>query len=106
MLARSTVLKLAKEFVSDLKSHGLAPKRAILFGSYAKGLANEHSDIDLAIWADQFSGCRPQDIDLIIPAKKKFTHLLEVHTFHSTETENTNPFVGEIVRTGISINIE
>ena len=106
MLARSAVLKLAKGFINELKSRGLAANRAVVFGSYAKGVANEQSDIDLAIWADEFSGCQAEDIELIIPIKKNFSHLLEVHTFHSTETEHTNPFVGDIVRTGIAIQIE
>ncbi len=105
MFARSTVIKISKEFIADLKTRGFAPSRAILFGSYAKGIAHENSDIDLAVWDDKFSGCLPADIELIIPSKKKFHHLLEVHTFHSADSKSTNPFIGEIERTGIAIPI-
>ncbi len=105
MFARSTVIKISKEFVDELKKQGFSPNRAILFGSYAKGVAHEHSDIDLAVWDDRFSGCLPADIELIIPSKKKFHTSLEVHTFHTSESTNTNPFIGEIERTGIAIPI-
>src|SRR5437870_3938136 len=105
MFNRSTAIKISKEFVVELKKQGFSPNRAILFGSYAKGIAHEHSDIDLAVWDDRFSGCLPADIELIIPAKKKFHPLLEVQTFHSSENKSTNPFIGEIERTGITIPV-
>ena len=105
MFTRSSAIKISEQFLSELKKHGFSPSRAILFGSYAKGLAHQHSDIDLAVWDDRFSGCLPLDIELINPAKRLFHPLLEVHTFNSSETVKSNPFIGEVEKTGISIPI-
>ena len=77
----------------------------LLFGSIVKGKARKHSDINVAIWDNKFTGSRPADIEKIISIKVKYPGL-ELHTFHSSDTKETNPFIGEILKRGIPIKTE
>jgi uncharacterized protein len=103
MFTRKAVREITTGFITELKAKGFSPTKAILFGSYAKGRPHEHSDIDLAIWDEKFTGCLPLDIELLHDAKRKFHPLLEVHTFHTSDTLDTNPFIGEILKNGIAL---
>jgi hypothetical protein len=47
---------------------------------------------------------KTEQIKLIVPSKK-VVPTLEMPTFHSDETKQTNPFIGEIERTAIVIPI-
>lgn len=104
MFTRKAVKKIASAYIQELKRHGYNPKRAILFGSYAKGNPHKDSDIDLAIWDEKFTGCLPQDVETLVRVHKiKTPPLLELHTFHADENEHTNPFIGEVLKHGIPI---
>ncbi|MEK6782476.1 MAG: nucleotidyltransferase domain-containing protein [Bacteroidota bacterium] len=105
MFTRKAVAKVVEGFIAELKSKGYNPTQAILFGSYAKGSPQEHSDIDLAVWDDKFSGCLPEDIENMIKLKVKKPVLLELHTYHSSETVDSDPFIGEILSHGIPIKV-
>jgi uncharacterized protein len=80
-------------------------KEAYLFGSYVSGNAEKYSDIDLAIVSDKFEGSRFFD------KRKLFKYLLnsstdvELHPFRPEDFNEDNPFVKEIIRTGIKINL-
>lgn len=45
---------IIREYISKLFSLGIGVERVILFGSYAKGLAREDSDIDLIVVSKDF----------------------------------------------------
>ncbi|MDL5048761.1 nucleotidyltransferase domain-containing protein [Oscillatoria amoena NRMC-F 0135] len=106
MFTRKAVEEITSGFLAELKKRGFKPTKAILFGSYAKGTPHEHSDIDLAVWDDQFTGCLPIDIEQLHDVKRKFHPLLEIHTFHSSESEDTNPFIAEILKNGVAVRIQ
>jgi uncharacterized protein len=105
MFTRSAIREITVGFIEELKQEGFHPTRAVLFGSYAKGRPHEYSDIDLAVWDERFSGCGPIDIELLHTAKRKFPPLLEIHTFHSGDSVDTNPFIGEILKYGIDVPV-
>jgi predicted nucleotidyltransferase len=104
MFTRATAIKQSRQFLADLKAFGLNPKRAILFGSIAKGRQHELSDIDLAVWDASFTGVLGIDYEKILPVLRPYM-MLELHTFHPDETPENNPFIGEIVKTGIEIQV-
>jgi predicted nucleotidyltransferase len=104
MFTRRALKITIQEFILELKNKGFNPSKVVLFGSYAKGRPHEHSDIDLAIWDDKFTGCIPQDVESLIKMKVKFPTLLELHTYHSSETVDSDPFIGEIEKHGILID--
>ncbi len=98
MLTKKKIEQRITKLLLDLILAEINPTKVMLFGSYAKGLATDQSDMDLAVWAEQFTGYRSNDIERISPIISKYP-LLELHPFKANET--TNPFIEEILQTGI-----
>lgn len=94
-----------KNLMADLRHVGYNPTRAMLFGSVAKGTATSLSDIDVALWAPQFVGCTPIDYEPILPVLRNYKRL-ELHTFHADENAQNNPFIEEIEKHGIEIEMQ
>ncbi len=78
-------------------------KGVYLFGSYAKGNAHKYSDIDLALVSDNFEGSRFFDKKRINEFLVKTTTDFEIHPYKTEESTEDDPFVAEILRTGIKI---
>jgi uncharacterized protein len=102
--SRSDVNRIVEEVLLLVTSE-FPLKEAYLFGSYIQGTAGKYSDIDLAIVSDKFEGSRFFD-------KKKLNKFLlrsstdvELHPFRPEDFTEDNPFVKEIIRTGIKLNI-
>jgi uncharacterized protein len=98
-------LKTAREFIASIVASGFPLKKAILFGSYASNKQREGSDIDLALIADEFIGVGYFDLKYFVGikvSKTKFTPI-EAHTFNTDYFLAGDPFVQEIVRTGITL---
>ncbi len=80
-----------------------------LFGSYAKGNPREESDIDIAILSEDFEGVRLNDRSMIskIIIRETFPNLvftdIEIHPYKTEDFTKDDPFVAEILRTGIRI---
>lgn len=104
MVARRTAINWIAALLNDLKAVGYDPKQVVLFGSVANGNQHEHSDVDVAIWDERFTGCKTFDYEAIKRILTKYT-LLELHTFHTSDTPETNPWAGEILRTGIKLDL-
>jgi len=104
MFTRKTALKQANNFIDDLKKFGLSPTRAVLFGSIAKGKQHALSDIDLAVWEPSFTGALGIDYERIMPVLRPYMKL-ELHTFNGEDTAENNPFVNEIIKTGIELTV-
>ncbi len=97
---------IIRSYIKILTDNEFPLKRAFLFGSYAKGTAQEWSDIDLAIVSDFFEGNRMKDRSKIRRFTIRASHDLEVLPFSSDSfNEKEDPFVAEIIRTGIEIPI-
>lgn len=104
MVTIRTAKKKIKDLVTDLRDAGFDPSRAVLFGSVARQSAHAWSDIDVAIWDHQFMGSTPFDYEVIVKVLKKYPRF-EVHTFNSKETAESNPFIQEIEKAGIEIDL-
>lgn len=75
----------------------------ILFGSYAKGMQNEDSDIDIAIVSSDFKDMI-EDGAKLIGLTWKIDTRIEPHPITTEDYEKTsNPFVKEIIDTGIKV---
>jgi predicted nucleotidyltransferase len=81
-------------------------ERVVLFGSYAKGVATEQSDIDICFFLSSFGNRRRVDIikDLLGLMRNYRGVYFEPTVFPSAEIYNDNPFVKEILRTGVEVN--
>ncbi len=53
-----SVIGVVRRYLAVLPSLGIHARRAVLFGSFARGKADEYSDIDLIVIAPEFDGSR------------------------------------------------
>jgi len=102
MYSKKDLSNLINELLNSIKSE-INIKGVYLFGSYAKGNANEYSDIDLALVSDDFEGSRFYDKKRINKYLIKTTTDFQIHPFKTKEFTDDNPFVAEILRTGVRI---
>jgi predicted nucleotidyltransferase len=80
--------------------------KAVLYGSYAKGNASRWSDVDICFFSKAFEDRRDVDVivDLLGLARKYNPDIcFEPNVFPTSELENDNPFVKEVLRTGREI---
>ncbi len=98
-------LKIATALISILKEHQIKLSSAILFGSHTKGTASPWSDIDLALVSEDFSGIPFYDRQKLNPFILQVSSSLEIHPFRPEEFTTDNPFVAEIIQTGIPVPV-
>ena len=96
-----TVSKTVTDYVADVKN-AMPIDRAFLFGSHASGTATEHSDIDVCFFSRSFENLPSIDImTRLFRLTRKYKGIdIEPRGFPTSELENDNPFVKEILRTG------
>ena len=98
-----SIINKIKRFIHELESDRLHIKEVYLFGSYAKNQVHEWSDIDLAVVSDDFTGNRMIDYDKFVDAILAVDRSIEPIPFKTEDFIIGNPFVNEIIRTGIRI---
>ena len=101
----TSVIDVTRSYVDEVRSVYPVDK-AILYGSYAKGTADKHhSDIDICFFLNSYDGKERMDILIeLLGIKRKYKDAyFEPTVFPASELENDNPFVKEIVRTGVEI---
>jgi len=76
-----------------------------IYGSYAKGLSNEDSDIDVAVVSNSFSDDTYENTVRLMQLRRKIDFRIEPHPFRLDDFDLCNPYVKEIVDTGIKINL-
>jgi len=57
-MVEETVIGAGKRYLAGLHAFGIRASKAVLFGSFAQGQADEWSDIDLIVIAPEFDGPR------------------------------------------------
>ncbi len=103
MLTKRALNNLLIAFGNDLSASGIIPEKLLLFGSYANGGVHAYSDIDIAVWSNQFTGDVMADFEKAKPVLKKYP-LVQAKLYPSFADENNfDPFIGEIKRTGITV---
>ena len=105
MLTQKTVVTAIKKLSDEIRQSGLQLKRVILYGSYAKNTQHEWSDIDVAFVADEFKNIGFEDVKLFVKQLVKYPELnISPRTYNTKDfTLDKDPFVEEILRTGIEI---
>jgi predicted nucleotidyltransferase len=97
------VKKIVKIYADEVRQV-LPVAKVFLYGSYAKGTATEHSDVDICFFLTNLD-----DEDCIDVLKKllnlshKYNLYIEPNVFEVSDLYNDNPFVKEVLRTGIEI---
>ena len=91
----------------QLAAKELRLEAVYLFGFTARGNrgnAHEWSDIDLAIVSPDFTGDSFEDSQKLFPYLLQVDTAIEVHTFRPSDFTSTNPFIKEIITTGIRVH--
>jgi predicted nucleotidyltransferase len=57
-MVEGSVVTLVKRYLSALPEYGIHARKAVLFGSFARGQSHEWSDIDLIVIAPEFDATR------------------------------------------------
>jgi predicted nucleotidyltransferase len=97
------VTQLCRQYADDVR-RAMPVDKAVLFGSYAKGTADEMSDIDICFFLDNYGGKRRMDIMVeLFGLTRPYDAFFEPIVFETSEIENDNPFVKEVLRTGREI---
>lgn len=100
-MVNSEILKNIKSFLT-LIPENLGLREAYLFGSYAKGLEKESSDVDVALVFDRIEDFFQMQQELR-KLRRKVDLRIEPHPLKSQDFNSQNPFAKEIQETGILI---
>ena len=97
------VRREAKRYADEVRRK-LPVDKAFLFGSYAKGTADELSDVDVAFFIKDFGGKTRYEIGAeLLRLTHNYDAYLEPLVFPSSEIVRGNPFVNEILHMGQEI---
>ena len=100
------VTQVCRQYADDVR-RTLPVDKVMLFGSYAKGTATPQSDVDICFFLDNYGSKTGLDIlqDLLGLTKGYGSKgiFFEPLVFETSELQNDNPFVKEILRTGREI---
>jgi len=97
-----TAYKIVKKYINFLRTNNLNVERAYLFGSYAKGIVNEDSDIDIAIVFKDLQDGFDMQVQLM-KLRRKIDTRIEPHPFKESDFNLSNPLASEILNTGLQI---
>jgi predicted nucleotidyltransferase len=93
----------AKLYADEIRRH-LPVDKAYLFGSYAKGTANELSDVDVCFFLRDYGGKERIDVgSFLLKIASDYKAYFESLVFETSEIELNNPFVNEILHTGLEL---
>ena len=98
-------IKLSRQYLKRLRDNKIKFSDAWLFGSYAKGLQQPNSDIDLAIVFDDSERITfNTEVKLMIIRNGEET-IIEPHAFTKEEFDKNHPMVNQIIKNGERIKI-
>jgi len=100
------LLNIINNYVLEL-SKEININKVILFGSYAKGTNHEDSDIDLAIFSDDFSNMeRIEALKFLLLKASDLTIDLQPQPFTLADLEDEDNWLAkEVEETGIELNV-
>lgn len=94
---------IVDKYIAELEKNNIHIRQAVLFGSRSKGLADEWSDIDIALVSDAFEGSRIQDRRKIRHITLSVSSELSPVPFRPRDFLPEDPFVREILESGVRI---
>lgn len=102
MVTRESAINTAKSFITDCQSNGLTFHKVFLFGSAAKNMTHEWSDIDLLLISDQFGDNVFDNLKLYSKINIKYPEI-ETHPYPTKYYYEVDDFIHEISKDGIEI---
>jgi predicted nucleotidyltransferase len=99
-----TVSTIAAKFANDVRSV-LPVNKVVLYGSYVKGTATDLSDVDICFFVSNLDDSNW--LNIMRQLRRISRNYLELYispiAFHVSDLDADNPFVKEVLRTGIEI---
>ena len=102
MLTKQIAINKAKKFLRECHEIPIEIDKAILFGSVVQGRQTENSDIDLALFSEEFSDNIFDNLDLIGKINIRYPEI-DVHTFNTKKIKKKGMLINQILTTGIEI---
>jgi predicted nucleotidyltransferase len=99
-----TVSVIVAKYVNEVRNI-LPVGKVILFGSFAKGTANEYSDVVVCFFLKDLDNSNYLEIiSQLLSISNKYMEVdIEPIAMHVFDLDDNNPFVKEVLRTGIEI---
>ncbi len=99
-----TVNIAISKYITLIKENYKGIEKAIVFGSFARGLATQDSDIDLALIFTDLDDANRFDIQVkLMLLASKIDSRIEPHPISHDDFYSGNPFVVEIQKSGIEV---
>lgn len=95
------ILRSVEEYIKKISKY-YNIQEVYLFGSYAKGTNHKDSDIDIAIIINSESNAFDLMVELMM-LTQDIDLRIEPHPIKVKDFESGNPFVQEIIETGIKV---
>ncbi len=102
-MVKKSVINTAIKYLKNIPPE-LNVKKAYLFGSYAKGLEKEDSDIDIALVIGDMTDFFATQMKLM-RLRRKIDLRIEPHPIGESDFTEMNPFAQEIQKSGIEITL-
>jgi predicted nucleotidyltransferase len=100
-MVKQSVISIAIKFIRQIPAD-IRVKKAYLFGSCAKGLEKEDSDIDIALVVESMTDFFSTQMQLM-RTRRNVDLRIEPHPIDESDFSSTNPFAAEIQKSGIEI---
>ena len=98
-MVNPAIIETARKYVSQIPDN-LGLKMVYLFGSHARGLEREESDIDIALVLDNIPNFFSVQLQLM-RLRRKIDLRIEPHPICEKDFNSMNPFACEIQKYGI-----
>ncbi|MEA1875248.1 MAG: nucleotidyltransferase domain-containing protein [Bacteroidota bacterium] len=102
MVTRETAIITAKSFINDCQANGLTFHKVLLFGSAARDMTHEWSDIDLLLISDQFGDNVFDNLKLYSKINIKYP-VIETHPYPTKYYYEGDAFISEISKESVEI---
>ena len=102
-MVKREIIAIVKKYYAFLLEQKYKISSAYLFGSYAKGTEHLESDIDIAFIFNELTDEIDMQVELM-KLRRRFDLRIEPHLFAQNDLKDSNPFLEEILNTGISID--
>ncbi|MDR4497851.1 MAG: nucleotidyltransferase domain-containing protein [Candidatus Scalindua sp.] len=103
VVIEDSIIKIIKRYIEELENNGIKISGAVVFGSYAKGVVHDDSDIDVALISEAFTGNRYDDRRKVVPLRRQIDSRIEPIPFRPEDFNEGSMLVDEIKNTGKKI---
>ncbi len=101
------ISKIVKKYIHTVLNHQPNLLSAYIFGSYARNNQRPESDIDIALVINNMSDIDRFDMQVkLMLLASSIDNRIEPHPISKEELKSNNPFVMEILKTGIKLDIK